>query len=66
MQTGLEKLNNLKVLYASNNKVASWADLANLPQLPALKELLLNGNPLYNEYKDRGEIPQYRIEVKPA
>ena len=62
-QTGLERLSNLRVLYASNNKIASWADIAILPQLPALKELLLNGNPLYNEYKDRGETPQYRIEV---
>lgn len=63
LQTGLERLNNLKVLYASNNKITSWADLANLPQLAELRELLLAGNPLYNDYKDRGELAQYRIEV---
>lgn len=63
MQTGLEKLNSLKVLFISNNKITSWADLVPLAQLPALKELLLVGNPLFKDYQDRGENPQYRIEV---
>lgn len=31
--------------------------------LTALEELLLVGNPLYNEFKDKGETQQYRIEV---
>lgn len=31
----------------------------------ALEELLLVGNPLYNEYKDKGETQAYRIEVRP-
>ena len=30
----------------------------------ALEELLLVGNPLYNEYKDKGETQAYRIEVR--
>ena len=63
MQAGVEKLPNLKVLYASNNKLSSWADVEKINQLPKLEELLLAGNPLYNDYKDRGALPEYRIEV---
>lgn len=28
-----------------------------------LEELLLVGNPLYNEYRDNNAIPDYRVEV---
>ena len=64
MQAGAEKLPNLKVIYASNNKISSWADLDKVAQLTKLEELLLVGNPLYNDYKDRGALPEYRIEVQ--
>lgn len=64
LQTGIEKLNNLAVLYCSNNKLTTFDDLAALPKLPALKELLLMGNPLYKEWADKGETAQYRIEVR--
>lgn len=63
-QMGVEKLNNLAVLYASNNKISSFDDIAASTKLPELKELLLAGNPLYKEWADKGETAQYRIEVK--
>jgi dynein light chain 1 len=62
-QSGIEKLQNLKVLYCSNNKVASWAEIDRLASLPALEDLLLVGNPLYNDYKDNNALSEYRIEV---
>ena len=61
---GVEKLNNLAVLYASNNKISSFDDIAASTKLPELKELLLAGNPLYKEWADKGENAQYRIEVR--
>ena len=64
MQSGVEKLPNLRVLYASNNKLSSWADLDKVNQLPKLEELLLAGNPLYNDYRDRGALAEYRVEVR--
>mmetsp|Transcript_10242 Transcript_10242/g.29275 ORF Transcript_10242/g.29275 Transcript_10242/m.29275 type:complete len:199 (-) Transcript_10242:103-699(-) len=61
---GIDKLNNLRVLYLSNNKIKDWAEIDRLSVLDGkLEELLLVGNPLYDEYKANGEIPQYRIEV---
>lgn len=63
LQSGIEKLQNLKVLYCSNNKVASWAEIDRLASLPTLEDLLLVGNPLYNDYKDNNALSEYRIEV---
>lgn len=63
LQTGLEKMLSLKVFLCSNNKIASWAEVERLGSLSALEELLLVGNPLYNDFKDKGETQQYRIEV---
>ena len=63
VQAGVEKLPNLRVLYASNNKLSSWADIEKVSQLPKLEELLLAGNPLYNDYRDRAALPEFRIEV---
>ncbi len=62
-QNGVEKLVNLKVLLMSNNKVSSWGDVERLAALPSLEDLLLVGNPLYNDYKDRNELSEYRVEV---
>ena len=64
-QSGVEKLPNLRVLYASNNKLSGWGDLEAAKQLPKLEELLLAGNPIYNDYKDKGALSEYRIEVPP-
>ena len=63
MQTGLEKLLGLRVLYCSNNKLRDWPEVERLKALSALEELLLAGNPLHVEYKERGAVAEYRIEV---
>ena len=62
-KAGLEKLVNLRVVYCSNNKLKDWAEVDRLKVLPALEELLLAGNPLHIEYKDRQALPDYRLEV---
>lgn len=59
----MEKLTNLRVLYASNNKIKEWVEVERLGVLESLEELLLVGNPLYNDHKDAGTIADYRIEV---
>ena len=64
MQAGIEKCTKLRVLYASNNKIKDWAELERLSALQDLEDLLLVGNPLYNEWKDNNALPQYRIEVR--
>lgn len=40
-----------------------WGEVERLCVLDKLEELLLIGNPLYNEYKESGNTAQYRIEV---
>jgi len=65
-QGGAEKAPNLKVLYASNNKIAGWNEVDKLASLPHLEDLLLVGNPLYNDYKDNNALSEYRIEVSAA
>ena len=64
MQAGIEKCSRLRVLYMSNNKLKDWTELDRLSALQGLEELLLLGNPLYNEFKDNNALPQYRIEVR--
>ena len=63
-QAGIEKCAKLRVLYASNNRIKDWAEVERLAALPGLEDLLLVGNPLYNEWKDINALPQYRIEVR--
>lgn len=63
VQTGVEKLAALRVFLLSNNKIAAWSEVERLGGLTALEELLLVGNPLYNEFKDKGDTQNYRIEV---
>lgn len=63
IQGGIEKLSNLRVLYMSNNKIASWAEVDRLAALDKLEDLLLAGNPLYNDYRDNNATSEYRIEV---
>lgn len=60
---GVEKLVNLRVLFISNNKIAAWSDIDRLAGLSKLEELLLVGNPLYNDYKDNNSLSDYRVEV---
>jgi dynein light chain 1 len=51
------------VLFASNNKIASWSEIDRLASLSQLEDLLLVGNPIYNDYKDNNALSEYRIEV---
>lgn len=51
------------MLLASNNRITSWAEVERLAALPALTHLLLSGNPLATEYRDRGAALEYRVEV---
>ena len=43
---GIEKLVNLQVLYASNNKIDKWPEVERLQSLPKMRELNLVNNPL--------------------
>lgn len=49
----------------SNNKIASWSDVDRLASLTSLEDILLVGNPIYNDYKDQNALSEYRIEVRP-
>ena len=51
------------MLLASNNKITSWAEVERLSSLTALTHLLLAGNPLATEYRDRGASLEYRLEM---
>lgn len=62
-QAPADKLPNLRVLLASNNRVTAWAEVERLAVLPALTSLLLAGNPLATEYRDRGDAAGFRVEV---
>lgn len=62
-QAGIEKCTQLRVLYASNNRIKDWAEVERLAALPLLEDLLLVGNPLYCEWRDNNALPQYRVEV---
>ncbi|KAG2500984.1 hypothetical protein HYH03_000806 [Edaphochlamys debaryana] len=61
--SGIEKLVNLRVLFMSNNKITNWSEVDKLAALDKLEDLLLAGNPLYNDYKDNNATSEYRIEV---
>lgn len=57
---GVEKLNNIRVLYLGNNKVKDWAEVERLAALEKLEDLLLRGCPIYD---DAGAVATYRVEV---
>jgi dynein light chain 1 len=56
---GLQLCTKLRVLYLSNNAVRDWAEVDRLAELPALRELLLVGNPLY----EGGDRAAARLQV---
>lgn len=62
-QAGAEKLPNLRVLLASNNAITAWAEVERLAASTGLTSLLLAGNPLATEYRDRGDGAGFRVEV---
>jgi len=57
---GLKNLKKLKKLYIGNNKIRRFDELVALKDLPVLEDLLLVGNPIYDECKDP---VQRRLEV---
>jgi dynein light chain 1, axonemal len=60
---GLNVLRNLRVLYVSNNNIKNWDELEKLRELPKLEELLLVGNPIYEDMKkaDRRRMVIQRV-----
>mmetsp|Transcript_6289 Transcript_6289/g.11996 ORF Transcript_6289/g.11996 Transcript_6289/m.11996 type:complete len:198 (-) Transcript_6289:456-1049(-) len=63
--TNIEKLTKLRILYLHNNKISSWGELEKLQALENLEEILLVGNPLFeNTGTDQTKIKsEWRIEV---
>eukprot|EP01083_Nonionella_stella_P042161 114059_1 len=57
--SGLDALTSLKLLYIGNNKIKKFDELSKLADMPNLKELLLEGNPIYEGLSDE----ECRIEV---
>ena len=49
---GLQACSALQVLYIGNNKISDWAEVDKLATLPALKDVLLQGNPIYDSAPD--------------
>ena len=47
---GLTGCRKLKIIYLSNNNIKQWDELLKLRELPALEELLLIGNPIYDSF----------------
>jgi dynein light chain 1 len=47
---GLSALTNLTTLYISNNNIKAWSELDKLADLPNLRDILLIGNPIYDEF----------------
>lgn len=45
-------------------QVRDWTEVDRLAALERLDELLLVGNPLYNDHKDNNTLPEYRVEVR--
>jgi dynein light chain 1, axonemal len=56
---GLASCKKLQVLYISNNKIKSWDELDKLQANPELRDILLIGNPIY----DNMSTEQQRVEV---
>jgi len=48
------------VLYISNNKINNWTEVMRLTNCPKLEEVLLEANPLFEQYQARGD---YRMQV---
>ncbi|GBP56533.1 Dynein light chain 1, axonemal [Eumeta japonica] len=49
---GVEVLKNLRVLYMSNCSVKEWHEIKRLKQCPALRDLVLAGNPICENQPD--------------
>jgi len=56
---GVTTLSKLEVLYLSNNNISSWDEVAKLSSLGNLRDILLVGNPIYDELT----VEERRIKV---
>jgi dynein light chain 1 len=56
---GLTGLANLEVLYLSNNNISKWEELEKLAACSNLKDILLVGNPIYENMSNE----EARIKV---
>jgi len=56
---GINCCQNLTTLYLSNNSIKLWSELDKLAGLPNLRDILLVGNPIYDDLPKE----QSRIEV---
>lgn len=59
LETGFKGLNKLRTIFMSNNQLKTFDELKHLADLPALEEILLVGNPIYEDMT----VQEQRIEV---
>jgi len=65
---GIEKLQNLRVLYMGNCKIADKKEFMRLCELPKLEEIVFYGNPIHRGIADKeGELvwAQWVMEILP-
>lgn len=62
---GIEKLQNLEVLYMSNNKVHDVKEIERLQALPKLEELLFRNNVFHTRVlsENGGDEKEYRLQI---
>lgn len=60
---GLLNMQKLRVLYLSNNNIKSFDELLKLKELPALEELLLLGNPMYEDLRKEERIREVLLRL---
>lgn len=61
---GIEKLQNLEVLYISNNKIHDVKEVERLQALPKLTDFLFQGNTWHTRFlADGNDEKEYRIEI---
>jgi len=58
---GLSSLTKLTTLYCSNNLLKSFSDLDKLAILPALKDVVFVGNPMYQDAKDDPRLEVMKV-----
>jgi dynein light chain 1 len=44
--------------------VRDFTEIERLASAEKLEDLLLVGNPIYNDYKDNNTLAEYRVEVR--
>ena len=55
---GLQPCIHLETLYIAQNKIRLWDEVSRLAQLPAIRNLLLVGNPVYED-----QLIDLRVQV---